>query len=42
MSKKPKKIIVAIPTASFQALETVSPHVDLIVCLNVRSGAFLQ
>jgi len=39
-SKKPKKIIVAIPTASLQALETISPHVDLIVCLNVRAGPF--
>jgi predicted phosphoribosyltransferase len=39
-SKNPKKIIVAIPTASLQALNTVSPYVDLIVCLNVRSGNF--
>ena len=39
-NKNPKKIIVAIPTASLQALNTVSPYVDLIVCLNVRSGEF--
>jgi predicted phosphoribosyltransferase len=39
-SKNPKKIIVAIPTASLQALNTVSPYVDLIVCLNVRFGNF--
>ena len=36
--KKPKKIIVAVPTASMGAVELVAPEVDEIVCLNVRSG----
>ena len=35
---KPKKIIVAVPTASMGAIEMLSPAVDVIVCLNVRSG----
>lgn len=35
---KPKKIIVAVPTASLGAIEMLSPAVDVIVCLNVRSG----
>ena len=34
----PKKIIVAIPTASLGALDLVSNAADEIVCLNIRSG----
>ncbi len=32
----PSSIIVAIPTASKNAIELVSPHVDEILCLNIR------
>ena len=35
--KNPKKIIVAIPTASLGAIELLAPEVDVIVCLNIRS-----
>jgi len=36
--REPKEIIVAIPTASSDALERVKPHADKIVCLNIRTG----
>jgi len=36
--KAPKKIIVAVPTASLGAIELLAPEVDEIVCLNIRSG----
>ena len=32
----PARIIVAIPTASKNAIDLVSPHVDDIFCLNIR------
>ncbi|MCZ7357461.1 MAG: phosphoribosyltransferase family protein [Candidatus Methanoperedens sp.] len=32
----PARIIVAVPTASKNAIETVSPHVDELICLNIR------
>jgi predicted phosphoribosyltransferase len=32
----PRKIIVAVPTASKSALDLVAIHADQIVCLNVR------
>ncbi|MGA2680873.1 MAG: phosphoribosyltransferase family protein [Candidatus Bathyarchaeia archaeon] len=35
---QPKKIIVAVPTASLGAVELLMPEVDEIVCLNIRSG----
>lgn len=38
--RKPQKIIVAIPTASINALNLVAPHVDIIYCANVRSGIY--
>ncbi len=34
----PKEIIVAIPTASPDALERIRRHTDKIICLNIRSG----
>ena len=34
----PKEIVVAIPTASADAIERVKPHADRIVCLNIRTG----
>jgi predicted phosphoribosyltransferase len=33
-----KKVIIAVPTASLGAIELLSPEVDEIVCLNIRSG----
>jgi predicted phosphoribosyltransferase len=37
--RRPKKIIVAVPTASLGAVELLMPEVDEIVCLNIRSGS---
>jgi putative phosphoribosyl transferase len=37
---KIKKLIVAVPTAPTTAINLLRPHVDEIVCLNIRSGAF--
>jgi predicted phosphoribosyltransferase len=37
--ERPGKIVVAIPTGSLRAVELLSPEVDEIVCLNIRSGA---
>jgi len=36
--KAPKRIIVAVPTASLGAIELLAHEVDEIVCLNIRSG----
>jgi len=36
--KEPKKIIIATPTASADAIKLVEPYADKIVCLNVREG----
>ena len=36
--KAPKKIVVAVPTASLGAIELLVPEVDEIVCPNIRSG----
>jgi putative phosphoribosyl transferase len=36
--KAPKKVIIAVPTASLGAIELLAPEVDEIVCLNIRSG----
>ncbi len=35
---KPKRVVVAVPTASLGAIELLTPEADEIVCLNVRSG----
>lgn len=35
--RKPDKIIVAVPTGSISAIHLVSPKVDKLVCLNMRS-----
>ncbi len=35
---KPKKIIVAVPTASGRTVELILPEVEELVCLNVRLG----
>ncbi|MFA4935397.1 MAG: phosphoribosyltransferase family protein [Candidatus Methanoperedens sp.] len=36
--KSPKKIIVAVPTASKRTVELILPEVDELICLNVRHG----
>jgi putative phosphoribosyl transferase len=36
--RKPKKIVVAVPTGSESAIKLLEPWVDEIVCLNVRTG----
>jgi len=33
-----KEIVVAVPTASENAVNLVEPHVNKLVCLNIRSG----
>jgi len=38
--KRPRKIIVAVPTGSSHAVQLISPHVDTVVCLNIRSDLF--
>jgi len=35
-----RKIIVAVPTASTSAISLIFPHVDEIVCLNIRDSFF--
>jgi predicted phosphoribosyltransferase len=35
--RKPKKIVVAVPTASLGALELIGHEADEIVCLNIRT-----
>jgi len=34
----PGRLVVAVPTGSRSAVELVAPEVDLLVCLNIRSG----
>jgi predicted phosphoribosyltransferase len=36
--RKPKEIIVAVPTASESAIKLVKPYVNKLTCLNIRSG----
>jgi predicted phosphoribosyltransferase len=33
-----KESVVAVPTAPISAIDRIQPHVDRIVCLNIRSG----
>lgn len=37
-SRGAKKVIIAIPTGCLESLIGLSEHVDLIICLNIRSG----
>lgn len=37
-SRRAKEIIIAVPTGCLESLLRLSEHVDLIVCLNARSG----
>ena len=36
--KGPKEIVVAVPTASLDAIERIKPHANKIICLNIRTG----
>ena len=36
--RRPKEIIIAAPTGSRSAISLLKPHVERIVCLNIRSG----
>ncbi len=36
--RQPKKTVVAVPTASVNAINLLKPEVDEIVCLNLRGG----
>jgi putative phosphoribosyl transferase len=36
--REPKKIVVAVPTASASTVKLLSPEVEVIVCPNIRSG----
>lgn len=36
--QNPSQVVVAVPTASASTVKLLAPHVDLIVCPNVRSG----
>ena len=38
--REAKTIVVAVPTAPNSAIELIRPHVNKIVCLNIRSGHF--
>jgi len=37
---KVNKLIVAVPTAPISAINLLKPHVNQILCLNIRFGAF--
>ncbi len=39
-NRKPAEIIVAVPTASLTAIHLVSPNVDKLLCLNLRSSPY--
>jgi putative phosphoribosyl transferase len=36
--EEPKRVLVAVPTASMGAIQIVSEEVDTIFCLNIRTG----
>ena len=37
---KPKKIVVAVPTAPSRSLHTILPFVDEVICLNIRDSQY--
>ncbi len=39
-SHRPEKVVVAVPTAPDRTVDLILPHVDELVCLNIRSGTF--
>lgn len=36
--RKPKKLVVAVPTGSETAIQRIEPEVDELVCINIRTG----
>ena len=40
LRNKARWVVVAVPTAPVRAINLLKPHVDQIVCLNIRSGPF--
>lgn len=38
--QKPKKIVIAVPTASLQTIDLLARETDQIICLNVRTGRY--
>jgi putative phosphoribosyl transferase len=36
--KKPKEIVVAVPTSSMSAVQMIRTEADTVVCLNIREG----
>lgn len=40
IKRKVEEVVVAVPTAPVSAIELIRPHVDRVVCLNMRSGPF--
>ncbi len=38
--QRPEEIVVAVPTASERAVLFLLPHVDKLICLNIRGGPF--
>jgi len=38
--RRPAKIVVAAPTGSSSSIDLLAPHVDELVCLNIRWGPF--
>ena len=38
--RKPKRVIVAVPTAPPSSARLVAQHVDKLICLNIRRGPF--
>ena len=38
-NRRPRKVVVAVPTGSLGAVELLEQEVDEVVCLNIRSGS---
>jgi len=38
LREKAERVVVAVPTAPVSAIELISSYVNIIVCLNIRSG----
>jgi putative phosphoribosyl transferase len=34
----PERVVIAVPTGAWRTVELILPEVDLLVCLNVRTG----
>ena len=38
--RNPKKIVVATPTAALRTIDLIAKEVDMIFCLNIRTGSY--